>query len=208
MSTATLPARGVHLEYVNRRTGKRLLALDGVTLDIHQGEFVCMAGPSGCGKTTFYATPRVALIPLLLIWFGIGISSKIAVVFLGAVSPVLIATTAGMRNLDESLLQAARSFGANDRQIFTTVALPSSVPFILAGLKLAVGRALSGVVVAELVAAQAGIGYMMAKAGATFRTDRVMVGVLIIARAGVASIELLRRVEERYQAWRPQSQAQ
>lgn len=159
-------------------------------------------------STAFYATPRVALIPLLLIWFGIGIASKVAVVFLGAVFPILISTIAGMRNLDESLLKAARSFGATDMQIFRTLALPSSVPFILAGLKLAVGRALIGVVVGELVAAQAGVGNMMAKAGATFQTDRVMVGVLIIALAGVVSVELLRRLEERFQAWRPQRQHQ
>ena len=153
--------------------------------------------------SAFYATPRVALVPLLLIWFGIGIMSKVALVFLGAVFPILISTIAGIRSLDDALIRVARSFGASDRRVFMTVALPGSVPFILAGLKLAVGRALIGVVVAELVAAQAGIGYMMARAGATFQTDRVMVGVLVIAFAGIVSIELLRRIEVRFQAWRP-----
>jgi ABC-type nitrate/sulfonate/bicarbonate transport system permease component len=154
--------------------------------------------------SAFYATPRVALVPLLLIWFGIGIGSKVALVFLGAVFPILISTLAGMRSLDASLIKVARSFGASDRQIFATVALPGSVPFVLAGLKLGVGRALIGVVVAELVAAQAGVGYMMAKAGATFQTDRVMVGVVLIAFAGIVSIELLRRIEQRFESWRPQ----
>lgn len=158
--------------------------------------------------SAFYAMPRVALVPLLIIWFGIGIYSKIALVFLGAFFQILITTVAGMRNLDEALVKASRSFGANDWQIFTTVALPGSVPFILTGLKLAVGRALIGIVVAELVAAQAGIGYMMAKAGATFQTDKVMVGVLIIAFAGVAGMELLRRLEIRFEAWRPQHERQ
>ena len=153
--------------------------------------------------SAFYATPRVALVPLLLIWFGIGIWSKIALVFLGAVFPILISTLAGIRSLDESLIKVSRSFGARDWQIFTTLALPGTVPFILAGLKLAVGRALIGVVVAEYVAAQAGIGQMMAKAGATFQTDRVMVGVLLIAFAGITSIELLRRLEQRFESWRP-----
>ena len=154
--------------------------------------------------SAFYATPRVALVPLLLIWFGIGIGSKGALVFLGAVFPILISTLAGMRSLDASLIKVARSFGASDRQIFATVALPGSVPFVLAGLKLGVGRALIGVVVAELVAAQAGVGYMMAKAGATFQTDRVMVGVVLIAFAGIVSIEILRRIEGRFESWRPQ----
>ena len=154
--------------------------------------------------SAFYATPRVALVPLLLIWFGIGIWSKIALVFLGALFPILISTLAGIRSLDDSLIKVSRAFGARDWQIFTTLALPGSVPFILAGLKLAVGRALIGVVVAEYVAAQAGIGQMMAKAGATFQTDRVMVGVLLIAFAGIASIEILRRIEQRFDSWRPQ----
>jgi ABC-type nitrate/sulfonate/bicarbonate transport system permease component len=154
--------------------------------------------------SAFYATPRVALVPLLLIWFGIGIWSKVALVFLGAIFPILISTLAGIRALDESLIKVSRSFGARDWQIFTTLALPGSVPFILAGLKLAVGRALIGVVVAEYVAAQAGVGQMMAKAGATFQTDRVMVGVLLIAFAGITSIEILRRIEARFDSWRPQ----
>ncbi|MBI2959064.1 MAG: ABC transporter permease [Betaproteobacteria bacterium] len=154
--------------------------------------------------SAFYATPRVALVPLIIIWFGIGIYSKIAVVFLGAFFQILITTIAGVRNLDESLIKAARSFGANDRQIFLTVALPGSVPFILTGLKLAVGRALIGVVVGEMVAAEAGVGYMMTRAGATFDTSAVMVGVLIIAAFGVVSMEALERLERRFQAWRPQ----
>ncbi|HEX3246006.1 MAG TPA: ABC transporter permease, partial [Chloroflexota bacterium] len=104
----------------------------------------------------FYSTPRIALIPLLIIWLGIGIYSKIAVIFLGAIFPIVVNTMAGVANLDSSLLRAARSFGASDAQIFRTIALPGSVPFILAGLRLAVGHALTGVVVGELVAAQAG----------------------------------------------------
>lgn len=154
--------------------------------------------------SAFYAMPRVALVPLLLIWFGIGINSKVALVFLSAVFQILITTLAGVRNVDETLIRAARSFGANDRQMFLTVVLPGSVPFILTGLKLAVGRALIGVVVGELIAAQAGIGNMMAKSGATFQTDRVMVGVLIITFAGMASLEFLRRLELRFETWRPQ----
>ncbi len=154
--------------------------------------------------SAFYATPRIALMPLIIIWFGIGIYSKIAVVFLGAVFQIVITTIAGVRNLDESLIRAAHSFGASDRQIFLTVALPGSVPFILTGLKLAVGRALIGVVVGEMIAAEAGVGYMMAKSGATFQTSRLMVGVLIIALFGMICMGLLERLERRFQLWRPQ----
>jgi NitT/TauT family transport system permease protein len=151
----------------------------------------------------FYSMPRVALIPLLIIWFGIGIASKVAIVYLGAFFPIVINTAAGIRNLDPSLLKAARSFGASDLQIFRTVALPGSVPFILTGLRLGIGHALVGVVVGELVAAQAGIGLMMATAGATFQTSKVFAGLVLVSSAGLALTYFLLIVERRFQAWRP-----
>ncbi|MBI3002686.1 MAG: ABC transporter permease [candidate division NC10 bacterium] len=150
-----------------------------------------------------YATPRVALLPLIIIWVGIGIWSKIVVVFLGAVFPILINTLAAVRTTDERLLRAARSFGADDLQVFRTVVLPSSVPFILTGLRLGVGRALVGVVVGELYAATAGIGFLITVAGASFQTDKVFVGILIIAAAGMVSMEVLSRLERRFEKWRP-----
>jgi ABC-type nitrate/sulfonate/bicarbonate transport system permease component len=153
----------------------------------------------------FYATPRVALLPLLILWLGIGIWSKIAVVFLGSFFPVVINTIAGVRNLDAGLIKTSRSFGATDAQIFRTLALPGSVPFILAGLRLGVGHALIGVVVGELVAAQAGVGRMMAMAGATFQTAKVFAGLIIVAGAGIILTGILQRIEARFQAWRPQN---
>ena len=150
-----------------------------------------------------YATPGVALLPLVVIWLGIGIWSKIAIVFLGAVFPVLLSTYAGVRTTDARLLRGARSFGADDLQIFRTLVLPGSVPFIVTGLRLGVGRALIGVVVGELYAAQAGIGFLIAVAGNQFQTDKVFVGVFPIALAGVASMGALTRLERRFERWRP-----
>lgn len=153
--------------------------------------------------TFFYSIPRVALTPLLIIWFGIGINSKIAVVFLGAIFAIVINTAAGVRNLDPALIKAARSFGASDAQLFRTVVLPGSVPFILTGLRLGLGHALTGVVVGELVAAQAGVGLMMATAGATFQTSKVFVGLVIVATTGVLMTYVLSRIEQRFQSWKP-----
>lgn len=150
-----------------------------------------------------YATPRVALLPLVVIWLGIGIWSKIAIVFLGAVFPVLLSTYSGVRTTDARLLRAARSFGADDLQIFRTLILPGSVPFIVTGLRLGIGRALIGVVVGELYAATAGIGFLISVAGNSFQTDKVFVGVFLIALAGIASMELLTRLERRFDRWRP-----
>ncbi len=153
--------------------------------------------------TMLYTTPRVALLPLLILWLGIGLASKIAVVFLGALFPILINVIAGMRTIDETLLMCARSFGATDRKIFTTLALPSSVPFTLAGLRIGVGRALVGVVVGEMVASTGGIGHMMSVAGSTFQTDKVFVGIVLIATFGYAITSVLNRLERRFDCWRP-----
>ena len=149
------------------------------------------------------ATPRVALLPLVIIWLGIGILSKVGIIFLGAVFPLLINTRDGVKTTPANLLTAARSFGASEWQIFRSVVLPSTVPFILTGLRLAVGRALIGVMVGELYAATAGIGFMITVAGATFQTDKVFVGVLIFAITGMILTDVIDRIEHRFDKWRP-----
>jgi len=151
----------------------------------------------------FYSTPRIALTPLLIIWFGIGIYSKVAVIFLGAFFPITINTMAGIRSLDPLLLQAARSFGARDAQIFRTIALPGSVPFILTGLRLGVGHALIGVVVGELIAAQHGIGKRMSDAFTTFNMPTGFAALIMIAATGVVLTVVIQRLERRFDAWRP-----
>ncbi len=149
------------------------------------------------------ATPRVALLPLVIIWLGIGILSKVGIIFLGAVFPILINSRDGVKTTPYNLLTAARSFGASEWQIFRSVVLPSTVPFILTGLRLGVGRALIGVMVGELYAATAGIGFMITVAGATFQTDKVFVGVLVFAITGMVAMELLTKLEARFDKWRP-----
>ncbi len=149
------------------------------------------------------ATPRVALLPLVIIWLGIGILSKVGIIFLGAVFPMLINTRDGVKTTPQNLLNAARSFGASEWMVFKTVVLPSTVPFILTGLRLGVGRGIVGVMVGELYAATAGIGFMITVAGATFQTDKVFVGVFIFALSGMFLVELLTRVEKRFDKWRP-----
>jgi len=149
------------------------------------------------------ATPRIALLPLVIIWLGIGILSKVGIIFLGAVFPLLINTRDGVKTTPHNLLTAARSFGASEWQIFKSVVLPSTLPFILTGLRLAVGRALIGVMVGELYAATAGIGFMITVAGATFQTDKVFVGVLIFAISGMTLTAVIDRYERRFDKWRP-----
>jgi NitT/TauT family transport system permease protein len=150
------------------------------------------------------ATPRVALLPLVIIWLGIGILSKVGIIFLGAVFSILINTRDGVKTTPANLLTAARSFGASEWMVFKTVVVPSTIPFILTGMRLAVGRALVGVLVGELYAATAGIGFMITVAGATFQTDKVFVGVLIFALSGMIGMELLTKLERKFDKWRPQ----
>lgn len=150
-----------------------------------------------------YATPRIALTPLLIIWLGIGSSSKIAIVFLMAIFPILINAATGVQSLDPAIIRVARCFGAGDLQIFRTIALPGSVPFVISGLRLAVGQALIGVYVAELSGATAGVGVLMNTAGQQFQTSVVFAGLFIFAVTGVILTGLLRRVERHYAAWRP-----
>jgi ABC-type nitrate/sulfonate/bicarbonate transport system permease component len=149
------------------------------------------------------ATPRVALLPLVIIWLGIGVLSKVGIIFLGAVFPILINTRDGVKTTPLNLLTAARSFGASEWLLFKTVVLPSTIPFILTGLRLGLGRAIVGVMVGELYAATAGIGFLITVAGATFQTDKVFVGVLIFALTGMFGMELLTRAEKRFNKWRP-----
>src|SRR5918994_1845473 len=149
------------------------------------------------------ATPRVALLPLVIIWLGIGILSKVGIIFLGAVFPILINARDGVKTTPYNLLTAAKSFGASEWQIFRSVVLPSTIPFILTGLRLGLGRAIVGVMVGELYAATAGIGFMITVAGATFQTDKVFVGVLVFAITGMISMELLTKLEGRFDKWRP-----
>jgi NitT/TauT family transport system permease protein len=151
-----------------------------------------------------YSTPRIVFIPLFIIWFGIDWQSKVVVIFLGALFPIIINTMAGVRNTDGSLLRVARSFGASETLVFRRVVLPGAVPFILTGFRLGVGHALTGVVVAEYIAARHGVGKLIADFGYTFQTPKVFAAVLFIAGTGVALTWLLQRIENRFQTWRPQ----
>jgi NitT/TauT family transport system permease protein len=155
--------------------------------------------------SALYAAPVVAFLPLLVIWMGVGMASKLTLIFMAAVFPILMNTRDAVKTTPGSLLEAARSFQASQFQIFRTIVLPSAVPFILAGLRLGAGRALIGVFVAELYIAQAGVGQMIAEAGSTFNTDVVLVGVAIFAIVGMVTLELLTQIERRFDKWRPQA---
>jgi len=150
-----------------------------------------------------YTSPRPALFPLFVIWFGIGIESKIALVFVSTIFPVVIATAVGVRTVDRGLLGVARSFSGSTLQVLRTVVLPSSVPHIVSGIRVGLGHALTAVIFAEMVVANKGIGYTMGVAANTFNTDLVFCGFIIVGTIGLIVAELLRRIERRLETWRP-----
>ena len=152
----------------------------------------------------FYSTPRIVFIPIFILWLGIELQPKIAVIFLGAVFPIIINTMAGVRNTEAALLRVARSFGASDALTFRRVVLPGSVPFILTGFRLGIGHALTGLVVAEYIAAKHGVGQIIAIASQTFQTPKAFAGVVLIACTGMLLTTVLHRIENRFQSWRPQ----
>jgi ABC-type nitrate/sulfonate/bicarbonate transport system permease component len=151
-----------------------------------------------------YATPRIAMVPMIIIWFGVGMWSKVFIVFISAFFPILVNTVGGVRNIDRDLLRAARAFCASDWQIFTTLALPGSVPFILTGVRQGVALGLIGMVVGEMFGGSRGIGFMVAYGGQTFATDTLFVGVLIVAFSGILLTSLAERLERRFSRWRPE----
>ena len=150
-----------------------------------------------------YAAPAVAFLPLIMIWLGIGLASKIALIVLASLFPILLNSRDAVKTTPQNLVEAASSFEASQWHIFRTIVLPSAVPFILTGLQLGAGRALIGVFVAEMFIAQAGVGYMIVQAGVTFNTDVVLVGVAIFAVAGMVTLEVLTQLERRFDKWRP-----
>lgn len=149
-----------------------------------------------------YATPRIALVPLVLVWAGIGFQSRVIIVILAAIFPLLINTIAGVRATDAELIRVATAYSASDLAIFRTVVLPGAVPYIVSGLRHAINQALIGVVVAEFFAGNVGLGAMITSAGLVLRTDIALLGVLVIATSSLVLTGALKFAEARLTRYR------
>ncbi len=183
--------------------GYVLAVVIGIPLGMVAGWYKRINYLLGPFLSALYSTPMVALLPLIILWVGIGLWSKVVIIFLGAFFPIIINTMSGVQTIDHKLLEAAHSFGAGEWHLFKTIIFPSSVPFIITGLRLGVARGLVSIIVGELYAANAGIGYFIILAGTSFQTTKVFVGVLLFAISGVVLVSLLSRVERRFDRWRP-----
>jgi NitT/TauT family transport system permease protein len=153
------------------------------------------------------ATPRVALIPVLLLWFGLGPPAKIAIVFLSGVFPVLMNTFSGVRTVSGGLVDVGRAYGAREGKIFTKIILPASLPFIMAGIRLAVGRALIGIITAEMFAAVTGLGALLIRYSSALATDKFFVPVIFLALLGVLLTHAVEILEKRLAPWKETDRA-
>jgi NitT/TauT family transport system permease protein len=151
------------------------------------------------------ALPQIALLPLVILWMGVGLAARVFIVTLLMIVPILISSHAAVRTIEPRFLTLARSFGASEGRIFRTIILPSSVPFILAGVRLAIGRGMIGIVVGEVYGSRFGVGAMMNRAGSTFKTAQVFVGVLTLVAAGLILANILKRFERHVRRWRDTS---
>lgn len=149
------------------------------------------------------ALPRVALVPLVVLWVGLDWNMKAVVVFLGGFFAIILPTVEGVRTVERNLLDVSRSFRASQRLIFTSLVIPGTLPFIVSGLRIAVGRILAGVVIGEFYAQTKGLGVMVYKAGQALESDRMLFGVLIFTLLGVVFYELVGYAERYFQRWRP-----
>ncbi len=143
-----------------------------------------------------YTMPRMAMMPLLVVWFGVGVGATVSVVFLGSVFPIVINTTVGIREIDPVWIKAVRSFGGSEWDVFKKVLLPGSIPAMMSGIRLGVGRGILGVVVSEMYASTAGIGGQIASYGNSFRTTELITFIAIVSLLGFLAVDIMRRFEE------------
>lgn len=154
-----------------------------------------------------YATPNVALIPLIILWFGLGMTSKVVIIFLAGFFPIVINTHAGVRNVSRGLVEVAMAEAANQLQIFTKIVIPASLPFIATGIRLAMGRAVVAMVVAEMFTAVGGLGGAIINYGNSFATAKLFVVIIVLALLGVTLTESVRWIERRIAPWKETERA-
>ena len=151
--------------------------------------------------TFLYSIPSVALVPLIVLWAGYETTAKVIILFLFAFFPMVINTYQGVKAVDPKLLEVGRAFRCSERQLWGNIVLPAALPFIVTGIRLAVGRGMIGMVLADLYTAISGIGYLIVRTASTFQVDRMFVPIVTLGLLGVTLTALLRFVETQVAPW-------
>jgi NitT/TauT family transport system permease protein len=174
----------------------------GVVLGVLMGRFAMIEWATDMYVSALYSTPMVAVVPLIVLWFGFKVPAKVIIVFLFMVFPVLLNTFEGVKNVDRNLQEVARSFCSSERQLWRHLIVPSAVPFIVAGIRLAIGRGLVGMIIAEFYTSITGLGYMIVRYANAFETDKLFVPIVVVMVLGVGLMWLAKWLELRIAPWR------
>jgi len=179
-----------------------LAVLLGIVVGVLMGRFRAVEHFLDLYVNSLMSAPATAFVPVLILWFGLGVQSRIAVVFLFAVFVIIINTMTGVKQVDSILLEMARSFGAKEREIFFKIILPASMPAIMAGVRLGMGRAVKGMVTAEMLLTLTGIGAMIMQYGSAFATDSLFAVILTILLIAMIATKLVQWVDRRLTGWK------
>jgi NitT/TauT family transport system permease protein len=179
----------------------------GITIGVAMGRFRLVEYILEPYVTALYSTPSIALIPLFILWFGVGFAAKVTIIFFLSVFIVVINTFTGVKNLSQSIIEVGTAFGANQRQTFWMIVLPAALPFIMTGLRLAVGRGILAMIVAEFFTSISGLGGMIVKYGNFFETAKMFVPIIIVSLLGVCVVEILKRIEVKLAPWKETERA-
>ena len=174
----------------------------GVLLGVIMGRFSIVEWAADIYINALYSTPMVAVVPLIVLWFGFKVPAKVIIVFLFMVFPVLLNTYEGVKNVDRNLQEVARSFCSSEGQLWRHLIIPSAIPFIVAGVRLAIGRGLVGMIVAEFYTSVTGLGYMIVRYANALETDKLFVPIVVVMVLGVGLMSLAKWIEGRIAPWR------
>lgn len=203
LSGQLLQALGVSLQALV--LGFLLSVLFGVPLGLLMGRYRRLESFLNIYMTAMLTVPMISFIPFLVIAFGLGLQSRVWIVFLFAFVIIVINTTAGVRNVDPTFMEMARSFGAREGELFVKVVLPAALPMIMAGIRLGMGRAVLGMVTSEMILAVVGFGAMLMTFGASFNSPALFATLLTIILLAVALLSLVQFVDRRLSPWRTAS---
>jgi ABC-type nitrate/sulfonate/bicarbonate transport system permease component len=182
-------------------------AVIGIAVGLLLARFWVLDVALGVYITFLYSTPSVALVPLIVLWAGFETTAKVIILFLFAFFPMAINTYQGVKNVDPRLIEVGRAFRCSEAQLWTNIVLPGALPFIVTGLRLAVGRGLIGMVLADLYTAISGIGYLIVRTASTYQVDKMFVPIMTLGILGVTLTALLRVLEIKVAPWTAASQA-
>jgi NitT/TauT family transport system permease protein len=174
----------------------------GVLFGVVMGRFSIIEWAADIYINALYSTPMVAVVPLIVLWFGFKIPAKVVIVFSFMVFPVLLNTFEGVKNVDRHLQEVARSFCSSESQLWRHLIIPSAIPFIVAGVRLAIGRGLVGMIVAEFYTSVTGLGYMIVRYANALETDKLFVPIVVVMLLGVGLMSLAKWIEGRIAPWR------